>query len=368
VQNPATDAATAAAPKKPASNDADGDQNDSGATPVSGAGSAPANVAAPVAAAIALNTVDATPAAPAAANASGSNIAIGQQFKSRAQASLQRGSIQDAQPVTGADTKSAAPADAANTTPSASNAAGGAATTQSGSPNALAGTSANTQAQAGNAAVPASNPQADANAQAGVLAAVRADGSSAAASGDGASNAQSATNVVKAASADLPNFGVATANIATSQAASATPGTASANLVPLSGLPITIAARAQAGSNQFDIRLDPPELGRIDVRLDVDSNGQVTSHVTVDRPETLALLQSQQPQLERALEQAGLKTADNGLQFTLRDQSFTGGNTGGGAQPSTAQQLVIPDSDLPPIDTAQIYSRWGLGSGVDITV
>ena len=102
--------------------------------------------------------------------------------------------------------------------------------------------------------------------------------------------------------------------------ASSTPAAA----VSIAGLPIAIAARALAGSNQFDIRLDPPELGRIDVRLDVDSNGQVTSHVTVDRPETLTLLQSQQPQLERALEQAGLKTADNGLQFSLRDQSFAG--------------------------------------------
>ena len=78
-------------------------------------------------------------------------------------------------------------------------------------------------------------------------------------------------------------------------------------------------------------------------------NGQVTSHVTVDRPETLTLLQSQQPQLERALEQAGLKTADNGLQFSLRDQSFAGQNNGGGAQPNPAQQLVIPDPDLPPV-------------------
>ncbi len=98
------------------------------------------------------------------------------------------------------------------------------------------------------------------------------------------------------------------------------------------------------------------------------SNGQVTSHVTVDRPETLTLLQSQQTQLERALEQAGLKTADNGLQFSLRDQSFAGGNSGGGAQPSSAQQLVIPDAELSPVETAQIYARWGLGSGVDIRV
>ena len=80
-------------------------------------------------------------------------------------------------------------------------------------------------------------------------------------------------------------------------------------------------------------------------------------------------LQNQQPQLERALEQAGLKTADNGLQFTLRDQSFAGqnGGSGGGAQPSPAQ-LVIPDAEAPVIQATQIYSRAGLGSGVDIRV
>ena len=183
-------------------------------------------------------------------------------------------------------------------------------------------------------------------------------------------------NGAKAATDALPNFGFAAANQVASTAtaaAAATPANAALNAVPIAGLPVVIAARAQAGSNQFDIRLDPPELGRIDVRLDVDRNGQVTSHVTVDRPDTLQLLQSQQPQLERALEQAGLKTADNGLQFTLRDQSLAGQNGGsgdngsGGNQTGTAQ-LVIPDADLPAIQTTQIYSRFGRGSGIDIRV
>ncbi len=183
------------------------------------------------------------------------------------------------------------------------------------------------------------------------------------------SNAQSATDTVKSASAGLPNFGIVATNTAPTPATAAASSGASAAAVSIAGLPIAIASRAQAGSNQFDIRLDPPELGRIDVRLDVDSSGQVTSHVTVDRPETLTLLQSQQPQLERALEQAGLTTAENGLQFSLRDQSFAGQNNGGGnAQPGPAQQLVIPDANLSPVDTTQIHSRFGLGGGIDITV
>jgi flagellar hook-length control protein FliK len=164
----------------------------------------------------------------------------------------------------------------------------------------------------------------------------------------------------------LPNFGFVAAN---TLSPGATSTAASGTAVPLAGLAVAIASRAQAGSNQFDIRLDPPELGRIDVRLGVDGNGQATTHVTVDRPDTLQLLQNQQPQLQQALEQAGLKTADNGLQFTLRDQSFAGqnGNGNGSGQQNTTH-LVIPDADLAPVDTTQIYSRWSRGSGLDIRV
>jgi flagellar hook-length control protein FliK len=95
----------------------------------------------------------------------------------------------------------------------------------------------------------------------------------------------------------------------------------------------------------------------------------VTSHVTVDRADTLQLLQDQQPQLQQALDQAGLKTADNGLQFTLRDQSFAGQqNNGGNGTQQNTPQLVIPDADLPTVQSAQIYNRLGLGTGVDIRV
>jgi flagellar hook-length control protein FliK len=172
----------------------------------------------------------------------------------------------------------------------------------------------------------------------------------------------------------LPNFGLVAANATDNATASAAANAATAGgaAVPVAGLAVAIAARAQAGSNQFDIRLDPPELGRIDVRLSVDRTGQVTSHVTVDRPDTLQLLQNQQSQLQRALEQAGLKTADNGLQFTLRDQSFAGQNGNGGNQDgggqNTRAQLVIPDSTASPLDTRPIYARWSRSSGLDIRV
>jgi flagellar hook-length control protein FliK len=175
----------------------------------------------------------------------------------------------------------------------------------------------------------------------------------------------------------VPNFGFSALAAATSPASasgSASSAAATNAPVPVAGLAVAIAVRAQAGANQFDIRLDPPELGRIDVRLDVDSNGQVTTHMTADRADTLQLLQNQQPQLEQALNQAGLKTADNALQFSLRDQSLSGqnqsftGQNGTGSQTGSNAQLVIPDADLTPSAATQIYARAGLGSGLDIRI
>ena len=53
--------------------------------------------------------------------------------------------------------------------------------------------------------------------------------------------------------------------------------------VPLNGVAVEIASQALAGKHRFEIRLDPPELGRIDVKLDIDSDGNVTSRLVVER-------------------------------------------------------------------------------------
>ena len=136
--------------------------------------------------------------------------------------------------------------------------------------------------------------------------------------------------------------------------------------IPLSGVAIEIAGKALAGKNRFEIRLDPPELGRIDVRLDVDRDGNVTSRLTVDRPDTLDLLRRDAAGLERALQDAGLKTANNGLQFSLRDQSMK--EQQAGTSPGAAV-LVATDESLPSIDVIpQRYRLAGQGGGLDIRV
>jgi flagellar hook-length control protein FliK len=89
---------------------------------------------------------------------------------------------------------------------------------------------------------------------------------------------------------------------------------------PLAAVPIEIGAKLLAGVNRFEIRLDPPELGRVDVRLEIEADGGVKARLVVERVDTLNLLQRDARTLERAFEQAGLKPSEGGIDLSLRDQ------------------------------------------------
>ncbi len=89
--------------------------------------------------------------------------------------------------------------------------------------------------------------------------------------------------------------------------------------IPPSAVPVEIGLRTLQGLREFQIRLDPAELGRVDVRLEINDDKTVSARVVVDRVETLHLLQRDAKTLERAFEQAGLKSSDSGIDITLRD-------------------------------------------------
>lgn len=81
-----------------------------------------------------------------------------------------------------------------------------------------------------------------------------------------------------------------------------------------------ISRNLKNGNTRFQMRFDPPELGRVEVNMRVAADGSVQAHLIVDRPETLDMFLRDQRGLERALEAAGLKTDSNDLTFTLKDQ------------------------------------------------
>ena len=63
------------------------------------------------------------------------------------------------------------------------------------------------------------------------------------------------------------------------------------------------------------------------------------------------MLRQDAPQLQRALDDAGLKTGSGGLQFSLRDQSSSGQNSGNQTG-GNAQRLVISEEDTIPAAVA----------------
>ena len=88
---------------------------------------------------------------------------------------------------------------------------------------------------------------------------------------------------------------------------------------------VNIQRAAAAGTDRIQIRLQPPELGRVNVRLEVNRDQRLRAVILAEKPETLDLLQRDVRQLQRALQMAGLQADTASLEFGLR-----GGNSDAG--------------------------------------
>jgi flagellar hook-length control protein FliK len=136
----------------------------------------------------------------------------------------------------------------------------------------------------------------------------------------------------------------------------------------LNALAVSIAAKSLTGAQQFDIRMDPAELGRVDVRLSLDGNGTAQAHLAAERPETLTLLQNNAGTLTRALQDSGVQVANNGLQFSLKGQERQGDGqpraSSRGRAPSTSNIAAAGALN----GAAPSYGPSPSGSGVNILV
>ncbi|MEX1146873.1 MAG: flagellar hook-length control protein FliK, partial [Sphingomonadales bacterium] len=100
--------------------------------------------------------------------------------------------------------------------------------------------------------------------------------------------------------------------------ATATQGPASGGWTPAAAqVAMQITRLAREGQQEFTIRLDPPDLGRVNVKLDIAHDGKVNAVIALEDERALQLLQRDQSALERALNDAGLKTDGGSLNFSL---------------------------------------------------
>lgn len=118
------------------------------------------------------------------------------------------------------------------------------------------------------------------------------------------------------------------------------------------------ARRAADGATRFELRMDPPELGRVDVKLDIDAEGRARAQLTVERPETLAEMTRHARQLERALNEAGVELGEDGVQFQLaadaggdmRDETFAANDDAASASRAAANDAHAETAPRPPVE------------------
>lgn len=146
--------------------------------------------------------------------------------------------------------------------------------------------------------------------------------------------------------------------------AAASPPTLAA--VPMAAVASLIARQAEGGNKHFRIRLDPPELGRIEVRLEVTTERHVSTHIQVERAETLDLLHRDVRTLERALAQAGLDSQDGALTFSLKDPG-AGARGRGEAFAGEGREFSVMAEDEPDTNAAPVRPQTAR-PGLDIRI
>lgn len=110
--------------------------------------------------------------------------------------------------------------------------------------------------------------------------------------------------------------------------------TLSTGPVPYGMLPIEIGLGALQGQRALEVRLSPEDLGTVEIRLEVSDDSKVKAKISADRPETLAMMMGDASLLRNALDQSGLTTSADSLQFSLRqdNNAATGNGNGNSAQ------------------------------------
>jgi len=128
-----------------------------------------------------------------------------------------------------------------------------------------------------------------------------------------------------------------------------------------------IIRRFDGENTRFELRLDPPELGRVEVRLEVSRDNRVNAVIAADSPSALSELSRHSRDLEAALQSAGLELGDNGLSFDLR-QGSEGSDESAGSDSNARGAAASDDAQqAPPAARPLGYERWR-GVRVDVMV
>ncbi len=142
------------------------------------------------------------------------------------------------------------------------------------------------------------------------------------------------------------------------QAAAQRPARPAQTAPPTAQIAVHIVRAVGDGISRFNVQLQPAELGRVEVKIEVSTDGAVRAMVTAERQETVDQLQRDSRALERALQEAGLKTDSQNLHFSLR-----GGQNGRGLSENRTSIGNSGDADLTEVPEPALAAHWSIVAG-----
>ncbi len=125
-----------------------------------------------------------------------------------------------------------------------------------------------------------------------------------------------------------------------------------------------IIERADGRAQRFEIRLDPAELGRVDVRIEIGADRKVHAVLAAHDSAALSDLMRGQRALERALADAGIDLADNGVRFELARDNGSGSanqqrdSNGRPAQPDVWRRFETVTMPVTDETAAAVRPSW----------
>ncbi|MDO9078631.1 MAG: flagellar hook-length control protein FliK [Brevundimonas sp.] len=132
-----------------------------------------------------------------------------------------------------------------------------------------------------------------------------------------------------------------------------------------------ILRRLEGRSTRFEMALTPDELGRVDVKLDIDSEGRLNARLAFDNPAAAADLRGRADELRRQLEDAGFHLAADAFEFAERDSGSSAFDRGQDARNGSSRAFAAASRLNDEIDVAQPPRWMALSlspSGVDMKV
>lgn len=127
------------------------------------------------------------------------------------------------------------------------------------------------------------------------------------------------------------------------------PHTASPAAEQVSPALLTLAKTID-GSQQMTVRLQPVELGMVQVRIARAVSGETQIEITAEKTDTLLALERDQPQLHRTLDEAGIPAAGRTMTFHAAQpapaSASSNGSGSGSSQQGSATRGTAGNTDL----------------------